>query len=439
MIANNYEAVKEILYKNEQLILSTCLSNLTSLTNLEYKSTNDDLNDYSIVVQVQKNSITYHQLLFNANCSIAVNNQVNIIGTATIVPRESDESTATVKILFQKIFYLNNQINFSNGRKESSFLSTLKKNSVIEFQYWFRISRAPFFTATIIPIMLGIILAWIIQGEILLFSAILTIIGGIFLHAGTNLINDYFDQRTDNLNTNFTPFNGGSRTIQLQLASQEKILYSAIISFVIGSILILVMMITINSVELYALFALGLFLAIFYTAGPLKLSHHGFGEISNFLGYGPILTLSSWLIQVKGIYLTEDALLVLYWSFIPGLLLVLILLINEFQDYESDKKAGKKTLIVRLGKSKGFYMYTIISVMTYVIILLGVFIYNQYAMFGIIALLGILLSIRAYSITKVNFNKIEELIPANALTVQNHMITNLLLMIGLIATKLIFV
>ena len=67
---------------------------------------------------------------------------------------------------------------------------------------WIRAARAPFLTASIISVILGAAMAWNITGEFHLLKFILTAIGVIFVHSGTNLINDYFDHKSsldDNL------------------------------------------------------------------------------------------------------------------------------------------------------------------------------------------------------------------------------------------------
>jgi len=62
--------------------------------------------------------------------------------------------------------------------------------------------RPPFFTATIVPTIFGAVFAWheTTSFDTLLF--ILTLMGVLFLHAGTNVVNDYFDYRsgTDRIN-----------------------------------------------------------------------------------------------------------------------------------------------------------------------------------------------------------------------------------------------
>ena len=443
------ETINDYIKKHNVANLATTINGLPSITCLPYQTKIDKMGNEIITFKLLKNSIEYSQIEFNKNCCLVLGSdceEMKIYGKAVLIEqcniqeifKEWNNSYGYLEIIPEKI-----TLRIDNKKIETDFKQsgiqreTIISNVITEWRFWFRITRAPFFTATIMPILLGIVLAWVLTDSFSIEFTILTLTAGILIHAGTNLINDFYDQRTDNFNENVTPFNGGSQTIQLRLASQEKILFSAIMSFVLGIGIILVLIYEFQSLELLILLLCGIFLAYFYTAGPIKLSHHGLGEISNFLGYGPILTLSAWLIQRKGIYTVENFWIVLYWSFIPGLLLTLILIINEFQDFESDKFAGKRTLIVRIGKNKGKIFYNSVSILTYILILVGVILLPKYSLLGIVSLVGLYLFYRATAIISANVDKIEELLPANGLTVQNHSLTTLLLMIGFIATKVI--
>ena len=448
MIENTIEVINEIIISHETLSLATGINGLPSSTLVNYKHEKRKGIE-QIYFNVSKSSIEYNQIVFNKNCGVFIGsktNQLKIYGRA--VPIDKLESMKVFQEYQETSFYATLEIEQviiekngecitieSNSTKNNK--NSLKNNVKTEFLFWFRITRAPFFTATIMPILLGFVLAYILSDSFSIGFAIITLIAGLSIHAGTNLINDYFDQRSDSQNKNFTPFNGGSRTIQLRLASQDKILGSALFGFLVGITLILLMILELQSPELLILLMVGSFLAYFYSAKPLKLAHHGLGEVSNFLGYGPILTISAWLIQVNDTYTLENMLMVCYWSIIPGLLLVLILLINEFQDYDSDKLAGKKTLLVRIGKNKGKLVYNSVSIANYIIIIIGILLYFNYSALVVISLVGLLLFYKASRLLAEKKDKIEELIPANALTVENHLLTTGLVILGFALTKLV--
>jgi len=67
----------------------------------------------------------------------------------------------------------------------------------------------PFFTASVIPVILGASVAWSETGVFLPGLFALTLVAGMCLHAGTNVANDYFDHKSgdDEINVEFvSPF-----------------------------------------------------------------------------------------------------------------------------------------------------------------------------------------------------------------------------------------
>ncbi|MHA1444651.1 MAG: prenyltransferase, partial [Candidatus Hodarchaeales archaeon] len=112
-----------------------------------------------------------------------------------------------------------------------------------KLQTWILALRAPFFTASIVPLLLGMAIAFYETKIFDLGLGLLTLISGIAIQAGTNLANDYYDQSTDGINANFTQFNGGSRMIQNDIISPRAILTAAIISFIVGIVTAIIILI----------------------------------------------------------------------------------------------------------------------------------------------------------------------------------------------------
>ncbi len=109
---------------------------------------------------------------------------------------------------------------------------------------WIVKTRAPFFTAAIVPVGLGSALAWARSGTFDLGVFSLTLAGAVCLHASTNMTNDYFDHTwgSDEINTEFAnPFTGGSRLIQMEIVRPELFLRQGIAFFVVCSLIGLVL------------------------------------------------------------------------------------------------------------------------------------------------------------------------------------------------------
>ncbi|VAW35950.1 1,4-dihydroxy-2-naphthoate polyprenyltransferase, partial [hydrothermal vent metagenome] len=108
------------------------------------------------------------------------------------------------------------------------------------FAQWCRITRAPFLTATLVPVLFGAAMAHRSGFYISLPWLVLTLFSAAFLHIGTNTLNDYFDHRSgaDAANEGYiTPFTGGSRTIQSGLISARGMLTVSVVSFILGGVI----------------------------------------------------------------------------------------------------------------------------------------------------------------------------------------------------------
>ena len=104
----------------------------------------------------------------------------------------------------------------------------------------------------------------------------------------------------------------------------------------------------------------GVALAYFYNAPPLKLSHRGVGELAVSITYGPLICCGTYLVQRGEV--TSDVLLV---SIPLGLLIGAFLWINEFPDLRADESAGKRTLVVRLGRRTASRLFAVLVATAY--------------------------------------------------------------------------
>ncbi|NQT46884.1 MAG: 1,4-dihydroxy-2-naphthoate octaprenyltransferase, partial [Candidatus Omnitrophica bacterium] len=234
------------------------------------------------------------------------------------------------------------------------------------FKVWIKAIRAPFFTATIIPVALGAIVAWNDTGGFMWVKFLLALSGALFIHAGTNLANDYFDHRSgcDEANPNPTPFSGGSRVIQDGAIPPQKILRASSGSFIIGGVIGLYLNYICKGNTILILGIIGIFLGFFYTAGPFRIGYGSLGELAVGVGFGPLMVLGSYYVQAGQLPLH------IFLISIPvAILIALVLLINEFPDYVADKAVGKKTMVVILGKKDAVMVYHILLSAVYIIIL----------------------------------------------------------------------
>jgi len=308
------------------------------------------------------------------------------------------------------------------------------KSITTSFKLWLKAIRAPFFTATIIPVVLGAILAWHDTNSFIWHKFILTLLGIIFIHTGTNLINDYADHLSgnDKANPTPTPFSGGSRVIQDGELPAAKILFAALGAFFVGSLIGLYLNYVSNSNIILAIGIIGIFLGFFYSMRPLQIGYGSLGELAVGIGFGPLVVIGSYYVQANT--LSPRVFLV---SLPIGILIALVLLINEFPDYQADKKVGKKTLVVLWGRKKTILLYNALLVSVYLLII-SLVVARILPAGALITLITLPLAIKALSVSSRNFDKIDELLPANAATIALHSLIGILLGIGLILEKVCF-
>ncbi len=288
---------------------------------------------------------------------------------------------------------------------------------------WYVNTRVPFLTAALVPVLLGTALAWFAVGGLHWGFFLLTLIAGLAMHAGTNVINDFFDYKShnDDINREFIrPFSGGSRTIQLGLTSPLETLMLALFYFGIAIVLGLVLAWT-RGWPILALGIVGTISGFFYTGYPFKWAHRGVGELVVGLNFGPLMALGAYYVQTQ------------QWSWTPaiaaipvGLLIAAVLYINEFPDFTADKAVGKRTLVVRLGKRRAVGLYALMVAGVVVSIVLGV----ALGALPAAALLGLLpmpLLVRATAYAYRHYASPFDMAPANGLTIVVHLAVGLLL------------
>ncbi|MCX5633399.1 MAG: 1,4-dihydroxy-2-naphthoate octaprenyltransferase [Phycisphaerae bacterium] len=258
---------------------------------------------------------------------------------------------------------------------------------------WLSELRAPFFTASALPVIVGTAAAYSQTGQFNVIIFILAVFATVALHAGANIANDYFDHisRNDWLNDNKTPFSGGSRLIQQNLLTAGEVIVGAWIALFIGAGIGLLIVILTKSFFVLLLGVIGLFGGYFYTATPFKLGYRTAGEITIGLLFGILPVYGSFYIQTLSFNAlpTPPAAIV-------AVLIFLVIFANEFPDFNADRAAGKKTIVVTLGIKNAANFYRAILIMLCVLAVI-------YAIANLKALASAVLLIPTISISAICF------------------------------------
>lgn len=287
----------------------------------------------------------------------------------------------------------------------------------------FLATRVPFLTATIVPIMLGAVIARN-DGFSSWWLTVLALVGGAAIHLGLNVTNDVADSTgSDEFNVNPTMYSGGSRVIQYGLVSRDAMKWTAVGLYAVGIAIGLFLAAT-QGWELLWVGVAGVFLSIFYTVPPFKLVHRGLGEASVALGFGPIMLLGSYFVVAQRFTL-EAA-----WASIPvALLIMLVLYVNQIPDKPADEKAGKRTIVVRLGKSAIVTGYLLSVLAAFIAIPVGVIFFDM-PVWTLLALLTAPIGLQVYKGLKDYYESPYELMNAMGKNIMLHFATGLLLIAG---------
>jgi 1,4-dihydroxy-2-naphthoate octaprenyltransferase len=215
-------------------------------------------------------------------------------------------------------------------------------------------TRPPFLIASALPVLVGT--AWASAAfhrfDGLLFG--LALAATLLAHAGTNVYNDVGDDviGADPGNTDrIYPYTGGSRFIQTGLLSRREMTHLAI-ALCGASLLIGVLLAALRGPGIILLGATGLALGILYSLPGAQLSARGFGEAAVAAGLGILPVLGAVWLQTG--FVDSGAILLC----VPvSCWVAAILIINEVPDADADRRAQKRTLVVRSGAGGARVIY----------------------------------------------------------------------------------
>jgi 1,4-dihydroxy-2-naphthoate octaprenyltransferase len=222
---------------------------------------------------------------------------------------------------------------------------------------WLMAARVRTLPAAIAPVLVGTALA----GYAHVFHPlrfIAALIGAVFIQVGTNLSNDYSDARRgadaeDRL--------GPVRVTAGGLVPPKQVLVATYITFGVA-VLAGIYLVVVAGWQLLLVGAASILAGVLYTGGPRPYGYEGLGEVFVFLFFGIVAVAGSFFVQVKHLNWEAFALAVPV-----GLLAAGILVVNNFRDIDADRRAGKRTLAVRLGRARTRSLFATIVYLAYLL------------------------------------------------------------------------
>ncbi len=294
----------------------------------------------------------------------------------------------------------------------------------MKLKIWFLETRPQFLLLSVVLAFLGTCIAWY-DGYFHLGYALLAFIGLLLTHISIDVLNDYFDYRSGiDREVTRTPFSGGSGIRPAGLLTPRQVFWFGLGSFLLAVPIGIYFVIS-RGWLLLPLLLIAAACIFLYTPFILKTKSP---EWAAGLGLGTLPILGVYFVQT-GAY-TVPAIIV---SIFSGILVYNLLLLNEFPDVEADKKAGRKTLPITMGKAKAGIVYSVMTIIVYLWIIGGV-VAGMMPPFSLIALLTLPLAIKAIQ-GVLKPQDMGKLVPAMANNVMVVLLTQLLLGIGYILAR----
>ena len=197
----------------------------------------------------------------------------------------------------------------------------------------------------------------------------LTVAGILAIEIAKNASGEIFDYDSGTdlavMPDDASPFSGGKRVLVDRLLTRRQTAVIAACGYLLGAASGAWIAFA-REPGVVLLGAVGIACAFFYHAPPLKLSYRGLGEAAVAICYGPLVCAGTYLVQRRCVPGRVIAL-----SIPLGILIGAFLWINEFPDYRADKKAGKRTSVVRLGRRRASRVFGAILTLAFLLLLLG--------------------------------------------------------------------
>jgi 1,4-dihydroxy-2-naphthoate octaprenyltransferase len=215
------------------------------------------------------------------------------------------------------------------------------------FKIWLMASRPRTLPAAAAPVLVGTAYAYTL-GTFKVLTFIATLLGALFIQIGTNLSNDYSDARRgadteDRL--------GPVRVTAGGLVPPKQVLIATYVAFGLA-VLVGVYLIITAGWQILLIGVLSILAGVLYTGGPRPYGYEGLGEVFVFLFFGLVAVTGTFFAQREEFNWESFVLAVPV-----GLLASAILVVNNVRDLESDRRAGKRTLAVRLGRERARTLY----------------------------------------------------------------------------------
>ena len=214
---------------------------------------------------------------------------------------------------------------------------------------WLMAARPRTLPAAIAPVLVGTAAAVEATQDLHVGAFLAALVGSIFIQVGTNLANDYSDAKrgadtADRL--------GPVRVTSSGLVAPRRVLWATWLAFGVA-VAAGIYLATVAGAVIIAVGAVSILAGVLYTGGPRPYGYEGLGELFVFLFFGLVAVNGSYYVQLEELDWLPFGL-----SVPVGFLATAILVVNNVRDIDTDRRAGKRTLAVRIGRERARALYT---------------------------------------------------------------------------------
>ncbi len=222
---------------------------------------------------------------------------------------------------------------------------------------WLLATRPATLTVGLIPVVIGTAVAHTMHAMRLL-PALAALFGAVFIQIGTNLANDVFDYEKG---ADTAERLGPLRVTQAGLIAPHNVRLGMYISFALATVMGIYLT-WVAGPYVLLIGVLSIASGIAYTGGPYPLGYNGLGDLFVFVFFGLVAVCGTVFVEAGRL-----SVLAFYAALPVGALATAVLVVNNLRDGPTDVKAGKRTLVVRFGRSFGVAEYWVLLATAFVI------------------------------------------------------------------------
>ncbi|MFL0410818.1 1,4-dihydroxy-2-naphthoate polyprenyltransferase [Microbacterium paludicola] len=221
---------------------------------------------------------------------------------------------------------------------------------------WIGAARLRTLPLAVSPVVIGTGAALIVSDVFHWVIALACLVVAVSLQIGVNFANDYSDgiRGTDAHRV------GPARLTASGRVKPRSVLVAAFVFFGIAALAGLAITIRTQQWWFIALGLVCIVAAWFYTGGKRPYGYNALGEVFVFIFFGLVATLgTTW---VQALALPQEA---WFGAVGAGLLACAVLLANNLRDIDQDRRVGKRTLSVLIGRRATQILYTVFVLLAF--------------------------------------------------------------------------